>query len=63
MKEDTPAASRKQDESRRIGHEAATKEVVAEAKADTKSHDAARKARFAATGEPSAASCYEDVAE
>ena len=50
-------------ESLRRGHEAATKESVADAKADTKAHQRAKDARFAANGEPSAAPCYEDVAE
>ena len=61
MKEDTPSASRKQDESRRIGHEAATKEAVVEAKHNPSVHDAAKAARYKLTGEPAQAPCYSDV--
>lgn len=50
-------------ESLRRGHEAATKEAVVEAKADKTAHQRAKDARFAVTGEPSAAPFYEDVAE
>jgi hypothetical protein len=61
MKEDVPAANRRQDETRRIGHEAATRESVKDAVANKTVHGKAKFARFAATGEPSQAPCYEDV--
>lgn len=48
-------------ESLRRGHEKATKEPVVEAKADKDAHQRARDARFASTGEPSAAPCYSEV--
>ena len=50
-------------ETRRIGHEAATKEKVVDAVENKNAHAAAKAKRFAVTGEPSAAPCYEDVAE
>jgi hypothetical protein len=61
MKEDVPSAARRQDETRRIGHEAATREPVKDAVEDKHAHKSARASRFAATKEPSKAPCYEDV--
>lgn len=61
MKEDTPSKERRQDETRRIGHEAATKEAVKPVVENKDVHDAARQARFAATGEPSQACSYDEA--
>ncbi len=55
MKEDTPAASRRQDESRRIGHQARLAEKVVDATPNKDAHNSARNARFASNGEPSKA--------
>jgi hypothetical protein len=44
-------AKAQENESRRIALEGRLKEKVVEAKEDTKAHDRARNARFAATGE------------
>lgn len=61
MKEDTPSKERRQDETRRIGHEAATREVVKDAVENKTAHQAAKNARFAATGEPSEACSYDEA--
>ena len=44
-------AKAQENESRRIGLQDRLKEKVVDAKEDTKAHDLARNARFAATGE------------
>jgi len=50
-----------ENQSRRIGLQDRLREDVKDAKHDQKALDAARQARFAATGEPSLAPCYKDV--
>jgi hypothetical protein len=48
-------------ESRRVGLQSKLAEVPADAKENTSVHQAAKDRRFATTGEPSQAPCYEDV--
>ena len=55
MKEDTPSASRQQDETRKIGHQARLAEKVVDAAANKDAHQNAKNNRFAVTGEVSKA--------
>ena len=63
MKEDTPRASQREVETRRLGLQGRLTEKVADAKEDPAALDAARAGRFKATGEPETAGSIEDVAE
>jgi hypothetical protein len=50
-----------ENESRRIGHEAHTKEVVVDAKEDRSCHQKAKNDLFDRTGEPANAPRFEDA--
>ena len=48
-------------QTRRLGHEAATREAVKEAVENTAAHQAAKDRRFQTNGEPSKAPCYDGI--